>query len=309
MPAIITHHLFGEDAANRLPEGIIDGQEELLAFLLGNQGPDPLWAHFLAPRTVNDACSQLASAMHKERIVETLMALRTAVSHLPEADERVGRAFALGMLAHYVLDSTTHPFVFAQERALLDADPDLKPVHDDVHAVIESDLDTWMLWSQRGLTVADAPTTANLAHTERILHVAGALVSQVAWQVFGIEVGAEAYGGSVRDYSLIYAVVDPAPSLGTEVLKLLDGIVPHASYARALAHYVNTNDECPAANLACHPWTNPATGEVRGVSFPDLFFEALDRWPAMAEAFTYGNEVELRSLSRELDYEGRPHIA
>lgn len=307
MPAIITHHLFGEDAANRLPEGIIDGQEELLAFLLGNQGPDPLWAHFLAPRTVNDACFRLASAMHNEQVIETLLALRTAVSHLPEADKRIGRAFVLGMLAHYVLDSSTHPFVFAQELALLEADPELKDVHDDVHAIIESDLDTWMLWSQRGLTVVDAPATADLARTERIAHVAGAILSQVAWQVFGIEIGADAYAGAVENYELIYAIVDPAPSLGFEALKLLDGIVPRASYARALAHYVSTSDECPAANLACKPWTNPATGEVRNVSFGDLYFEALDKWPALAEAFSYGNEVLLRELSGQLDYTGTPY--
>jgi hypothetical protein len=89
MPAIITHHLFGEDAATRLPEGIIDGQEELLAFLLGNQGPDPFWAHFVARRSVAAACAKLATDMHAGKVVEAFMALHDAVTHLPEDDKRV----------------------------------------------------------------------------------------------------------------------------------------------------------------------------------------------------------------------------
>ena len=46
MPAILTHHLFGEDASAQLPEYLLTSQEEMLAFLLGNQGPDPLLARF-----------------------------------------------------------------------------------------------------------------------------------------------------------------------------------------------------------------------------------------------------------------------
>lgn len=38
MPAIICHHIFGEDAAATLPEGMVVGEEELLAFLLGKIG-------------------------------------------------------------------------------------------------------------------------------------------------------------------------------------------------------------------------------------------------------------------------------
>lgn len=306
MPAIITHHLFGEDAATRLPEGIIDGQEELLAFLLGNQGPDPFWAHFVARRSVAAACAKLATDMHAGKVVEAFMALHDAVTHLPEDDKRVGRAFVLGLLSHYVLDSIAHPFVYAQETALCKANPELEPERNEVHAIIESDLDTWMLWSQRGLTVEDAPTPANLAHTDRVVRVAGALFAQVAWQVFGIEIAADAYEGSVDDYELIYAIVDPAPSFRTKLLKKLDRLTSQASYVRALGHYVRRSDECPAANLSCHPWENPNTGTVSDLSFGDLYFEALDRWPACAEAFIYGDEGTLRELTGGINYLGEP---
>ena len=43
MPALITHHLFGEESIDRLPAGIINTDEERCAFLLANQGPDPFF--------------------------------------------------------------------------------------------------------------------------------------------------------------------------------------------------------------------------------------------------------------------------
>ena len=45
MPALITHHLFGEESIDRLPQGVITSDEERIAFILGNQGPDPFFFH------------------------------------------------------------------------------------------------------------------------------------------------------------------------------------------------------------------------------------------------------------------------
>ena len=125
MPAIITHHIFGEDVLRTLPAGMVKGEEEVLAFLLGNQGPDPLFARFSTAPSVAVRCRRLGHAMHNGRVVEAAFAMRDGVSHLPVADERVGRAFALGALGHYALDRTAHPFVFAQQEALAAAEPSL----------------------------------------------------------------------------------------------------------------------------------------------------------------------------------------
>lgn len=125
MPAIITHHIFGEDVLRTLPAGMVEGEEEVLAFLLGNQGPDPLFARFSTAPSVAVRCRRLGHAMHDGRVVEAAFAMRDGVSHLPVADERVGRAFALGALGHYALDRTAHPFVFAQQEALAAAEASL----------------------------------------------------------------------------------------------------------------------------------------------------------------------------------------
>lgn len=304
MPAIITHHLFAEDAEARLPEGIITGEEELLAFLLGNQGPDPLFARFSALPGTAATCHELGTAMHDSHVADALFAMREAVSHLPLDDQGVGRAFTLGILGHYALDSATHPFVQAQQAALCAADPELADYADEVHAIIESDLDTWMLWSQRGLTVKDAPATGNLAHTNRVVRVAGALFAQMSLEVFGIEIGADAYAASVSDYELVYALIDPAPSQRTSLVALIETRLRGKSYLQALAHYVSTDDECAAANLERAPWVDARTGIEHTDTFADVYFDTLDRWPLFAEAYTRGDREAFEALAGGVNYNG-----
>ena len=300
MPAIICHHIFGEDACAMLPEGMVEGEEELLAFLLGNQGPDPLFARFSTLPGAAAADHRLAHNMHDERCGQALMAFRDGVQHLPVADERIGRAFVLGLLAHYRLDSVTHPFVFAQQEALAAASTELAGAQEDLHAVIESDIDSWILWEKRRATVLERPAHMNLMRTERTCRVAGALFSQVAFSVYGRTMGAEEYGACVADYELEYRVLDPADSLTARAVGALERLVKPHSFAQAMAHRVVRSCECAAANLDRRGWSDPTDGRVRHESFADLFEEALAGYPELAEAFVRGN------IEFSLNYNGVP---
>lgn len=306
MPALICHHIFGEDVVSSLPAGMVDGEEELLAFLLGNQGPDPLFSRFsCSPRTAH-RCRTLASKMQGDHMTRTFMVLRDSVGHLPQGEERVGRAFALGLLGHYALDRMAHPFVFAQQFGIVDADPSLAPATHEVHAVIESDLDSWILWEKRRATVEERPAATNLMRTARIDRVGGALFSQAAFSVFGISVGAGEYAGAVADYERLYRAIEPAGSARLRVLGAVERLVRGRSLAEASAHYVRRTDECAAANLERRAWTNPWTKEIRHDSFADLFDEARLGYADLAEAFVRGDEPRLRQLVASLNYEGRP---
>ena len=300
MPAIICHHIFGEDAAAALPAGMIDGEEELLAFLLGNQGPDPLFARFSTLPSRARADRKLGHNMHDAACGQALIAFRSGVSHLPVADERIGRAFALGLLAHYCLDSHAHPFVFAQQAALSAADPGLASSQAELHAVIESDIDSWILFEKRGATVLERPAHTNLMRTERICRVAGALFSQVAFAVYGVSISPEEYGKCVADYELEYRLLDPAGAVAARTAGALERLVRPHSFAEAMAHRVVTDHECAAANLGQLPWSDPASGRVRRESFADLFDEAQATYVGLAEAFSRG------SIELSLNYNGMP---
>ncbi len=306
MPAVITHHLFGEEAVSLLPEGIIQNQEELLAFLLGNQGPDPLFSRALTIPEAAHNCHVLARKMHDGKVLEAFMALHQGVSHLPEQDKTLGRAFVLGLLGHYLLDSRAHAFVYAQQDDLTQANPELEDAQHELHAIIESDIDTWMLWSMRHLTVLESPAADYLARTERVDRVAGALVSAMAQSVFGLSINPEEYGGAVSNYETIFRLIDPLESLKVQAIARVEMLLRSHSMARALAHSAKGSDECPAANLEHRRWKNPYTGEPSSKSFADLFFEALEIWEELSEAYVKADEKTLAPLMGKLNYDGKP---
>ena len=306
MPALIAHHIFGEDILSELPQGLVEGEEELLAFLLGNQGPDPLFARFSTLPSRAATCHALAHEIQSGHMTRSLLALRDGVAHLPRSDERVGRAFALGVLGHYAFDRAAHPFVIAQQRALCDVEPTLAGLEREVHAVIESDLDTWILWEKRRATICERPAATNLMRTARTERVAGALLSQVALAVFDTVIDPREYVAAVRDYEFVYRMIEPAGTLRARAAALAERALRGTALATASSHYVRLTDECPAANLERRAWTHPFTGEVRTDSAADLFDEARLAYPALAEAFVRGNEARLRKLVGGLDFSGRP---
>lgn len=308
MPAILTHHIFGEDASALLPDGILEKQEDLLAFLLGNQGPDPLWARFSTTPRISRSCHQLATRMHSEHIVDSFLVLRDSVSHLRDSDKGVGRAFALGIAAHYLLDCLTHPLLYAQQQQLIDANPDLEDAADEVHALLESEIDTWTLWQTRHKTVLDAPSSSALSRTPLIESVTGSLLAQLAWEVFDIDLGPAEYAKSVQDYTLFYQLIDPPAQKLPHVLARIERIKRAHSRLLAQAHEVWESDECAAANLEHRRWRNPYTGECSTASFPDLFHDAILAWPAFAQRFIEGDRERLGAMVDNIDYYGRPSV-
>ena len=304
MPAIITHHIFGEDASALLPDGILCGPEDLLAFLLGNQGADPLWARVRTLPNRARMCHDLATRMHTGHMVEVLIALRNSVACLKDGERSIGRAFALGMAGHYLLDSMTHPLILAQQEELVRIDPSLEIARGEVHAVIESDLDSWVLWEMRRQTVLDAPSTSALMRTEQIDRVAGAMISQMAWEVFHLELGANEYGRAIRDYQLFYRAIDPPSSRLRNTLSSVELLMRAHSRLHAQAHVTTASDSCASANLEHRLWRNPATGEASTASFPDLFHDALFAWPEFSKCLVLGNEKRLQAMVADINYYG-----
>ena len=302
MPALITHHLFGEESIERLPQGIVTSDDERAAFLLANQGPDPF---FFRVRTANmTSCMELARRMHRARISRQFQTLHDGVGHLPQRDAGVGRAFALGMLSHYVLDRNAHPYVYAQQWGIQAADPELKDAGSEVHAVIESDLDVLMLQRKRGgATTADYPPVGELVTTARIDKVAGALMSFVASSVYGLSIGANEYGGAVADMQLVYRLIEPAGSRRANLIGRVEGLAKRYSLLQSLAHRVTAEAPSAAGNLSCRDWENPFTHRVSSESFPALFERALDDYGQAAARFIDGGD--LQAMTGHVNYSGR----
>ena len=302
MPALITHRLFGEEALEKLPDGIVSSEDERIAFLIANQGPDPF---FFRVRTLElGTCMELGRRMHRCRITRQFDALRDGVSHLQKREASLGRAFVLGLLSHYVLDRTAHPFVYAQQWGIQKADESLAEAGSQVHAVIESDLDVLMLQLKRdGATVADCPPAGELLTNERINRVAGVLTSFMARHVYGIEISVADYGRAVADMQLAYHIIEPQGAPLSRAVGFAEGLLGNYSLLDSLAHRVTDEPPRRAGNLDHLAWENPFTSVPSNESFPEVFDRALGAYARAASSFVGGDSMA--RVTEHVNYSGR----
>ena len=80
------------------------------AFRLGAQGPDPLFLIGMFPLSLKSRPSKLAGAMHKRRTGQFICALAREAKKAGDVE----RAYVLGYLTHYAIDSAVHPYVYSQ---------------------------------------------------------------------------------------------------------------------------------------------------------------------------------------------------
>lgn len=309
MPAIVTHDFFGRDVYDRLFQRIGGSKDLSQAFLLGNQGPDPLFYTVISPWL--SAHGHLGNTMHHDRPSELLLAFKQAVSTLPPGERAVGRAYALGFLCHYTLDSAMHPLVYAQQYAICDAGVEglTRAQGSEVHAAIESEWDEVVLYTKLGETVETFNTSTNILRASAgVLRTISKMYAQVASQVYEEAIPERLFTTAVHDFRMVQQVFYSPTGTKREVLGRVERLVRPYSFYQSMSHRAIEATSCSFDNHNNQPWENPFTGEVSKKSFWDIFYSALasaEKNIAAFDADDFGL-FQARALTSGLNFSGQP---
>lgn len=312
MPAILTHDLFGrgvlEDATSLLKARSIDERD---AFLLGNQGPDPLF--YLVVDPLMHKWSPLGNALHGVSGAEVLLAMREAALRLEGRERSIGRAYVAGFACHWLLDSTVHPFVYWWQNGLCAAGvPGLdERAGSRVHAEIERDLDEMVLFATTGRTVERwRPHERALAASRAVLAAVDKLYFYAALWVFERAVDPRTFSTAVREFRLVQRVFDSPSGRKRTALAAAERLVTRAPFSlvAAMSHRARPEDTSDFDNRDHRAWENPFTHETSTASFWDLFDAAHARvLPVLDELLSPGLDLAgARVLTADLNFEGAP---
>lgn len=309
MPAIITHDTFGQDAYDRIHAVVGTTKDQVEAFLLGNQGPDPMFYSIISPML--KSVHHLGNDMHDRLPSELLYEFHRAADDLPEADRPIGRAYAMGFLGHYTLDSMMHPLVYYWEHAICDAGvPGLtRDDSGEVHAVIEREYDEMVLTANRGETVETYnPSVEILRGSEHMLGIVSRMYSEVALRVYGLEVPLEAFAGSVHCFRAVQRLYYSPSGAKVEVLGNLEEKFRHYSIYRAMSHRAIIRESSDFDNEEHAEWQNPFTGETSTESFWTIYRKAGERFDRSLGVFCSDDfDIEAaRAITGSLNFGGEP---
>lgn len=312
MPAILTHDFFGRDAYPAVASQLgLDSLDEFDAFLLGNQGPDPLF--YLVADPLADKRNRIGSLMHRARPAKLLCSLHDALSMLAYNERRVGEAYAAGFLCHYLLDRSIHPLVFANEYGICDAGIEGldRSNGSEVHAEIERDFDEMVLFSKTGKTVEDyRPYREVLNASDETLATIDKLFFYMGLWTYSRTLDLDCYSRATRSFRRMQRLFF-SPNMGkARVLAPIERTLGHKRYSLyvAMAHRPRAEKVSAFDNHAHRVWENPFTDEKGSESFWDLYEEALGQ-VFDAEATFFSPEFadgEALELTGGLNFSGRP---
>ena len=312
MPAILTHDLFGR--------GVLEDVTDLLglrsvgerdAFLLGNQGPDPLF--YLRVDPLMHKWSPLGGALHECSSAALLVAMREAALRLEGHERQLARAYVAGFACHWLLDSTMHPFVYYWQNGLTSAGvPGLdEDAASSVHMEIERDFDEMALHALTDKTVERwRPHERVLQASRDVLAAVDKVYFYVALWVFGRAIDPRTFSTGVVEFRLAQRVFDSPSGRKRSVLATLERAVTRRPYSlvSCMSHRARPEDVSDFDNRGHAPWANPFTGQVSTAGFWDLFDAARARvLPTIDELFSDGFDLAAsRELTRDLNFEGAP---
>ena len=309
MPAIITHDQFGREALKGAASSVASSKQEKDAFLLGNQGPDPLFYCVANPTIARH--HELGSKMHHEDPTVLIYSMAQSLVYLPAAAHPLAKAYIAGFLCHYLLDRAEHPLVYAQQFALCDAGIDGLSEKDgsEVHAIIESDLDEMMLWTHEGKTVASFdPHKEILKADKQTLAIISYLVCMTVRDAYGKEIPANLFSKSVLSFRRIQRVFHSPRGIKRAALGNIERAFRKHSFVQAMSHRAVESDASEFDNHQHAAWINPFTKSVSTASFQDLFNQALEQAAvAIPEVTSKDFTMErARALTQGLNFSGEP---
>lgn len=313
MPAVITHDTFGRELYSDLNGIIGQSEDEKHAFLLGCQGPDIFFYGLINP--LAQSANKLAGLLHRRNTVLLISALALSVDRIKEnkkseeelkeeaaqttslpelkklyrpSAKEVARAYAIGFLMHWELDSIVHPLVYAQQFAYCDAGvPGLdRSCQSEVHFEIEKELDELVLTVKRGETISTFdPSVRTLYANKFTVDVINKMYEFAVPIAQEEEIQANLYGTCLKCYRQIERWLYKASQMQKSLAGKLESTVRGASMIRAMAYDNVRLTESIFENADHAPWTHPWTKETCKDSFWDLYNQAIKEGTADIKTF------------------------
>lgn len=315
MPAIITHDFFGKDVYATCARAIGPGPDARQAFLLGNQGPDPLFYLALHPLRMRNHL-KLGTRMHRTNADDLLMAFKNGLDALTDSEKIIGSAYIAGFLCHYLLDSTLHPFVYSQQYAFCGAGiPGLDESDGEkVHMLIEREFDEIVLYSRLAKTVESYKPHEEILHAnDAVLLVIGKLFVSVAREHFGIQHSPLLYPLAVKGFRTGQRFFYSHKKVRGRLVPALEKTVMRSRYSfySALSHRANPSAESIFANAERSIWENPFTQAQSRLGFWDLYREAFEAATTavphyLSPSFT---REDACALTHNVDFRGKPVLS
>lgn len=276
MPDTITHYLFGLDATKNITQlplyKIIKEHRNL--FFIGCQGPDPMYYH--APMKQSNF-SYVASRMHTEHtgyFLTSALCLAKKYREIPDY-YNPALAYVCGMICHYALDLTTHPYIFYLS-GLYISDDEATKKYKGMHKKVELAIDTLLLNEQFGLKAHQFKVHKHILRDVELPDSILSLYEELLFSIYAIPDGGALFKSSYKDFRKFYTLTHDAFGVKKHLTSSIKPLLPSriSSFADSFSYHNCVDESIDYLNTEKQVWLHPVSGNVHTQSFKDLLRNA-----------------------------------
>lgn len=309
MPATVTHAYFGMDVYNNLPIGLkellMDEKKDLRMFA---QGMDPFFFYHKISLKNGKKQQDFALYFHTNKTREFFINLVNYIKYNNYYQIPDVMAYLYGFIAHYVLDSTIHPYVFYKTGEWKKTDKETYKYR-GLHHNMEVFLDNYLISKREQEKVHSFKFYDYCFEFKPFSKELEEVIDYAFKETFGINEMSNFYKQALKDmhFALKYFRYDKT-GVKRMVYTTCEAITPKFFFPfSVISYHISTDDKKNYLNLDKQEWCHPCLKREKHTdSFDELYDkslqEALDIIKKVNAYIKDTKKVDLTKVFKNLSY-------
>ncbi len=278
MPATATHAYFTMDIYDNLTIGLkkllMDEKKHLQMF---GQSMDPLFFYNLISFKKGGNVQQFGSYFHRQQSQAFFINLVNYIKYNHYYQTPEVMAFLYGMISHYVLDSTLHPYVF-YKTGKVEKNEKSTYKYQNQHDYMETFLDNYLIKKKEHRNPYEVKFYENCFDLQPFSPILTEVINYTFEETFGIHNMSKFYYRALKQmrFALKHFRYDKS-GMKMFFYKTIDHFKPQNTFQlQAISYHRSLIDNRNYLNLQHTPWNHPCNKrEKHQESFLELYLIAL----------------------------------
>ena len=276
MPATITHACFGYDIYNNLPTNI-KNKVDLNRVKLFSQSSDPVMFYYTLNLKHSKKIRSLQKKFHNTKTKEFFTTLINYIKEKKLYKDKDVCSYLVGLICHYCLDSTTHPYIFYKTGVFNKRKPTTYK-YNNRHAFMETYIDNYMILNREKVNPYAFNINKYWSDTNKFSNELNKCIDYSFSKTYNINNMSTIYYNSIKKMKkFLFLFRQDRYGIKKFFYKLIDTFTPRRIFRfEALSYHYNLHDKHNYLNSNHELWRNPIDYNLTSnKSFVELYLKAL----------------------------------
>jgi len=280
MPSSVTHGYFCEDVYNTCNENVKNKLKNNMNFFkVFGQGPDPYFFYDFHLSRKSKNVHKINRAMQHSKVNKHFIKLINYINEKNYYSNDQVMAYLYGQICHFVLDSTTHPYIIYSTGRYDEKNPKTYK-YNGLHEEMEYYIDCYLIFQREKIPPRSYKVYKELFDIGKFNNELSTTIDEVVNDVYGFDDASDIYFKSIMDMKKFYYIFNydrfGVKKIAYSIMDLICG--NKCVKKKELSFFVNPKSKLYYLNNDKNNWNHPCDiNEQHNFSFTELYAKAIKK--------------------------------